>query len=180
MSLNLSSLNARGLRDRGRASRVLGDLLNLKVDVAALQETHFVCQADERVLTDDYFVFSAYGDRNARGVSLLVKRSLGASVNVAAGRLIVADVAVNSRKFRIVVVYAPNTPGGRVPFFRDLGPYLTFSERLVLVGDWNTILDPKIDKGGRGASGNERCERSLIDMMARNDLIDRYRLDHPE
>ena len=183
MDLFLASLNARGLRDRGRASRVLRDLLNLKADVVALQETHFVCQADERVLADDYVVFSAYGDRHSRGVSLLVKRSLGASVNVvfagAAGRLIVADVAVNSRKFRIVVVYAPNTPGERVSFFRELGPYLTFSERLVLVGDWNAILDPKLDKGGRGASGKERCERSLIDMMARNDLIDRYRLDHP-
>ena len=183
MDLLLASLNVRGLRDRGRASRVLRDLLHLKADVITLQETHFVCQADERVLADDFVVYSAYGDRTSRGVSLLVKRSLGATVNVvfagAAGRLIVADVAVNSRKFRIVAVYAPNSPGERVSFFRELEPYLTFSERLVLVGDWNAILDPNIDKGGRGASGKERCESSLFDMMARNDLIDRYRLDHP-
>ena len=71
MALFLASLNARGLRDRSHAVRVLRDLLHLKADVITLQETHFVCQADERVLTDDFVVYSAYGDRHSRGVSKL-------------------------------------------------------------------------------------------------------------
>ena len=75
LTLNLASLNARGMRDRGRASRVLRDLVHLKADVISLQETHFVCAADERVLKDDFVVYSAYGDRLSRGISLLVKRS---------------------------------------------------------------------------------------------------------
>ena len=29
------------------------------------------------------------------------------------------------------------------------GPFLDDSKRLVLVGDWITILNPKLDKGGR-------------------------------
>ena len=51
--------------------------------------------------------------------------------------MIVADVAVNSR-FWIVTVYAPShqvRPGEKVSFFWELEPYLTHSERLVLVGD---------------------------------------------
>ena len=47
------------------------------------------------------------------------------------------------------------------------------------MGDWNAIHDPKIDKGGRGASGSERCESNLIDFMAEFNLIDRFRLNHP-
>ena len=47
------------------------------------------------------------------------------------------------------------------------------------MGDWNAILDPKVDKGGWGASGLGRCESSLIDFLAEFDLIDRFHLDHP-
>ena len=108
-------------------ARVLRDLLHLKADVIALQEAHFVCQADERVLMDDFVVYLAYGDRRSRGISLLVKRSLGATVDVVfagvAGRLLVADVALNSR-FWIVTVYAHITPGEKVSFFWELGPLL--------------------------------------------------------
>ena len=47
------------------------------------------------------------------------------------------------------------------------------------MGDWNAIFDPKIDKVGRGASRLGRCESSLVDFMARHDLVNRFRQDHP-
>ncbi len=49
----------------------------------------------------------------------------------------------------------------------------------VLIGDWNAILDPKIDKVGRGANRLGRCESSLVGFMTRHGLVDRFRLDHP-
>ena len=124
-------------------ARLLGELKNLCVDVAAVQETHFTCDADCRVLENDFNVFSAYGSRVNAGVSLLVGRSLDIDVVFAGdgGRLVVVDVAVKGFKFRLVAVYAP---------------------KLVLMGDWNAILDPKIDKVGRGASSAGRCESSLV------------------
>ena len=87
-----------------------------------MQETHFICAADPRVLGNDFNVFSAYGSRSSAGVSLLVGRSLDADVDVFAvdgGRLVVADVAVKSFKIRLVAVYAPNIAGERVSFFRQ-------------------------------------------------------------
>ena len=81
------------------------------------------------------------------GIYLLVGRSLNANVNVVyagdEGRLVVADVAVKSFKFRLVAVYAPNIVAERVSFFRQLAPFLDDTKRLVLMGDWNAILDPK-------------------------------------
>ena len=185
MTLFLASLNGRGLGDPSRAIRVARKLKYLSVDVAAVQETHSVSRSGDNVLSaGNYFdVFSAYGDSKSRGVSLLVRCGLGAVTNVvyagASGRLIVADVAVRSYKFRVIAVYAPNFSRERKAFFRQLGPYMAYPGRLVLMGDWNAILDPKIDKGGRGASGSERCESSLRDLMADFDLVDRYRVDHP-
>ena len=179
MTLNLASWNVRGLRDPSRCARLLDELSNLRVDVAAVQENHFIYAADCRPLEDDFAVFSAFGSRCGAGVSLLVGHCLNANVNVVfagdEGRLVV----VKTFEFRVVAVYAPNTSGERRSFHRRLEPFLGGSKRLILMGDWNAILDPKVDKDGRGARRLERCESSLIDFLAEFDLIDRFRLDHP-
>ena len=82
MALNLASLNMRGLRDLSWCSHLLGELSNLGVNVAAVQETHFICAADCRVLEGDFIIFSAFGSRCSTGVSLLVACSLNANVNL--------------------------------------------------------------------------------------------------
>ena len=162
---------------------MLTELKKLRVDVAAVQETHFICAADCRVLENDFNVFSGYSSRSSAGVCLLVGCSLDADVDLVfagdGGRLVFADVAVKSFKFRLVVVYALYIAAERISFFRWLVPFLDDSKRLVLMGDWNEILDPKIDKVGRGASMLGRCEGNLVGLMTRHDLVDRFRLDHP-
>ena len=139
MALNLATLNVEGLRDSSKCTCLLGELKNLGVDVAAVQETHCTCGADFRVVESDFNVFSAYGSRASAGVSLLVGRSLDADVDVVfagdGGRLVVANVAVKSFNFRLVAVYAPNFVAEMVSFFRRLAPFLDDTKRLVLMGD---------------------------------------------
>ena len=82
MTLNLATLNVRGLRDSSKCTHLLGELKNLGVDVAPVQETQFTCGTDCWVLENDVKVFSAYGSRASAGVSLLVGHSLDADVDV--------------------------------------------------------------------------------------------------
>ena len=82
-------------------------------------------------------------------------------------------------EFRIAVVYAPNSATERRLFLRRLRPFLDDPKQTVLVGDWNAILDSKIDRAGRGASGSVKCDSTLSDLWTESDLIDSYRLDHP-
>ena len=135
------------------------------------------------MLEDDYVVLSAYGSRNSVGFSLLVRHSLNANVNLVladdGSQLVVADAAVKSFEFRVVAVYAPNIAVERVFFYWRLAPFLDDPKRLVLIGDWNAIRDPKINTVGRRARESGRCESSLIDFMTRHDLIDRFLLDQP-
>ena len=90
---------------------------------------------------------------SAANSALLDGRSLDAIVNMVftgdGGRLLVADVAVKTFEFRIAAVHAPCSAAERHPFFRRMGSFLDVSKRTVLVGDWNAILDPKIDRAGR-------------------------------
>ena len=90
-----------------------------------------------------------------------------------------ADVAVKSFAFRVVTVYAPNSGGERRSFLRCLELFLDDPKRIVLVGDWNAIFDLKIVRVERGARGLVRWKSSLIDFMARHNLVDRSRRNHP-
>ena len=63
--------------------------------------------------------------------------------------------------------------------FRRLELFFDDPKRIILVGDLNAILDPKVDKAGRGGSGSARCESSLIVLMAQHDLVNWFILDHP-
>ena len=89
-----------------------------------MQAAHVTCCANCRVLESDLKDFSAYGSRTSAGVSLLVGRSLHADVEVVfagdGGRLVVADVAIKSFKFRLVAVYTSNIAAERVSFIRRL------------------------------------------------------------
>ena len=121
MALNVASLNARGLQSVSKQSSLLKELKSHDVDVAAIEETHFVSASDSRVLAKGYSVVSTYGTTRSRGVSLLVKSVLQPRLSVfhrdAAGRLIVVDVAIKSFNFRVIAIYAPNDQGKRVVFF---------------------------------------------------------------
>ena len=79
----------------------------------------------------------------------------------------------------MIAIYSPNTVAERVSFYRRFVLFLDDPKQLVLMGDWNAILDPKIDRAGRVARGSGGCESSLIDFMAHHDLVDRFHLDHP-
>ena len=128
MALNLVNLNVRGLRDPSRCSRLLGELPNLGMNVAAVQETHFICAADFRPLMGDFVVFPAFGSLCGLGTLCLLGRRLNANVNIVFTgdeyQLVVVDIAVKTIEFRVVAVYAPNIAGERRSFFRRLDLFL--------------------------------------------------------
>ena len=108
--------------------RLLSELFNLGVHVAAVQETHFTCTADCWVLENDYIFLSAYNSHSRVGVSLLIGRSHNADVNLVLaddrGQLVVADVAVKSFEFRVTTVCAHSVAVERVSLFQRLAPFL--------------------------------------------------------
>lgn len=114
----------RGLRERSKAARLLRDLLSFGVDVVAIQETRFVCDVDASVVSNEIVVYSAYGSRRVRGVSLLVKRCLDAKVGIvhlgAEDRFIVADITVNSVAFWFVALFREDR-WDCFDFFRQFG-----------------------------------------------------------
>ena len=127
MAINIASLNANGLKSRSKQFDLLGDLDRFRVDVAAIEETHFVTAGDAYVLTSDFDVYSAYGTTYSRGVSLLVRSNLASRVDIvhrcAEGRMIVADVTIRYKRFRLIAVYARRCESGPiVRILRQINP----------------------------------------------------------
>lgn len=94
----------------------------------------------------------------ATGVFLLRKRILGA--------LKVGDRGQYYWEKWFVAVYAPSDQTERCSFFSHLRPFLVDLAHLVLMGDWNVILNHTLDRG-RGASGSLRDGRQV-------DLIEEF------
>ena len=176
MSLNLTTLNARGLRDPSKCAWLLSELSNLWWMLLQCKRLTSFAQRTVGCWGTTLKSFSVFGSRCSTGISLLVERSLNVIVNLVfagdEGRLVIVDVAVKSFEFRVVAVYASNGVGERRSFFWQLEPFFDDPKRKILMGDWNTILDPTVDKAGWGASGSDERESSLIDLMAQHNLVD--------
>ena len=88
-----------------------------------------------------------------------------------------ANVAVRSPKFRGVAVYEPNCIAERRSFFM-VGSFLSNPERVVQIEDWNAILVFKLHRFRSRGRGYVKCESSLVDLIAEQYLVNRFRLDH--
>ena len=123
---------------------------------------------------------SAYFDGSSRGVTWLVSRRLDATCALVlsdpAGRLCVLDVTIKDKAFRLIGVLGPNATSELPAFFRRIKPYVIPSKRVILVGDWNAVLDPNLYSS---AGTNTLGARYFRDFVERLDLVDKFRERHP-
>ena len=177
MDLRLASLNGRCLRAGSRRSHLFLYLQR------CLQETRFDSNFHEDILSKDYLSFSAYFDGRSRGVTWLISRRLDATCALVlsdpAGRLCVVDVTIKDKAFRLIGVYGPNACSELPAFFRRIEPYVIPSKRVILVGDWNAVLDPNLDRGAISAGTNTLDARYFREFVQRLDLVDKFRERHP-
>ena len=148
-----------------------------------MQETRFDSNFHEDILLKDYLSFSAYFDGRSRDVTWLISRRLDATCALVlsdpVGRLCVVDVTIKDKAFRLTGVDGPNATSELPAFFRRIEPYVIPSMRVILVGDWNAILDPNLDRGAISAGTNTLDARYFREFVQKLDLIDKFRERHP-
>ena len=94
------------------------------------------------MLERDYVIFSA------EGVSLLVGHSLKTKIDIfvdTAGQWIIVNINMKSFKFWVVALYVSNCTGETFLFsaVRGIPGRLRANS---IIGEWNEILDPKLDR----------------------------------
>ena len=144
------SVNVRGLITGEKRVKIYDRLTAIKVDIALLQETHYV-EKNEVKYNSRWFgkAYHCYSDSTfSRGVSILLRKDLHVEVTNTHrsidGRKILLNLKIedNSASITIVNVYAPNIDQNRIDFFKKklngfIRNYALSTDNIVLCGDLN-------------------------------------------
>ena len=192
----LMSFNVRGLRCSKKRQSIFRFIKRKNIDVCLLQEAHCT-QEDEHIWKNEWGgeIFYSHGGRNARGVVIMIKAGFDFKLeNIKKdqqGRMIIMQCKIQGSAFQISNMYAPNTTNARFTFFKQIHTSLerlnktdtSFSSRNILGGDYNTILDAKLDRKGGSGDFSKEYKKSinyLKQMQDDLDLSDEWRIRNPE
>lgn len=193
-NFKIMSFNVRGLREEKKRASIMRFIRRKKCDIIFIQEAHSKV-IDEINWKNEWGgeVIFNHGAHNARGVITLIKPNLDFKlINLDSdrnGRLLHIDCYIQGTPFKLVNVYAPNTPTARLNFFKDIKQRIhrtkdgEFYQNLILGGDFNTILNQRLDrKGGCGqfTQNYESTIKILEDIQEEFDIVDVWRIKNPD
>ena len=133
-------------------------------------------------------ILFSHGTNNSRGVAILFKNGSNFDVSNVYhdnyGRILSVNFVKDEVNFTLVNVYAPNIESLQIDFYDDLcnlvgGDALNVNDRIVIGGDFNCILDAKLDKKG----GLDKIKQNVVDRIMNIadtfDLVDIWRYNNP-
>ena len=180
MDLRLTSLYGHGLRSD---SQLILHLRCRSIDICSLQVARFDCNYHKCIRSNNYIAFSAYFDGRSRGVPWLVSRRLVTMCTLIfsdpADRLGVLDVTIKNKAFQLIGVYGPMLVVSFLTFSGASGRTWYHWNGCNLIGDWNTVLDPNLDRRAISASTNTLNVRYFRKIVERFDLVEKFRNRHP-
>lgn len=114
MVLKKISLNVKGLNSPSKRSMLGRDVVKSQADIVCIQETHLL-NIDTNRLSHKKFptIFHSTADSKKAGVAIMIKDSVAFHLETSfiddSGRYVILHCTLNSRKFTILLLYAPNT-----------------------------------------------------------------------
>jgi len=181
------SLNVRGLKNKKKRSSIFSELKDRNCHFYLLQETHSEPN-DENVWTSEWGgkILFSHGTSWKKGVCILISPQFNGfqikyDCNNSQGRIILADININSVQISLCNIYAPNKLQEQITFVKDLNQFLHSNanvSRLIVGGDWNVALGA-IDKKSRRPWRRTTYRDLIIGMCEELDLIDILRKKKP-
>ena len=185
------SCNVRGLCSFEKRSSIVNHFLHAKgshpiPDIFSFQETHSTPEVARKwKCTFGQKTIFSHGTGRARGVLLGFSDRLEVDIvesdSDREGRYIVANVNIKNEKLTVVAVYLePNASEDLIlqvyeKIDKSVSRYQ--NTRVVYCGDFNSILDRKLDTT---TQWSKRSDTLLSQYMEANELTDVWRVLHPE
>ena len=96
------------------------------------------------------------------------------------GNYLIVDLKLSDFTLKLINIYAPNVDSPH--FFRNLKTKLEHNRQnyTIICGDYNLILDPKIDCSNYINLNNPQARKVVLDLMRDQSLIDVYRSLNPQ
>ena len=163
------TFNVYGLRNKKKRLIIFNWLKRKKCDIALLQEV-YCNQTDISDWTKEWEgqIFSSHGTNRSKGVLILInsKSDIEGKQFFAdkEGRLLGVKVEIKHETINIWNVYAPNDLQDRKRFLefvkKSILEYGVYGKN-VFGGDFNTVLNPKLDKIG-GSNNTQSTSGVLV------------------
>ena len=175
--LVICSLNVRGLSNTMKRREIFRWLKTKKCAIFFPQEVH--CSKDKEICWTSEWGYSAILSSlssASAGVSILFNNNFSflilKTVSDPKGRFIIVDIKTESKTLTLANIYAPNNDD---PFFFEnvFKHLLTFEcEEIILVGDFNLVLDVQKDKTGGNPVTHENSLQKVKYIIDSLDLTD--------
>ena len=192
LDVQIITLNCQGLRNSDNRDTLFSWLQCCKVDVVCLQETHAISAREfdswltsasaAGLNTAGYKSVSSPGANRSCGVAILYhpKFELIGWSGDRSGRFVRCELSQGEHHLQICNVYGPNRAKDGCTFFESLGALIDPDTPTVLCGDFNTVVDAKLDRFGCNPDSQwaYNWPTSLADLVASLDLHDAWRLQH--
>lgn len=184
VDISIASYNVKGLGNELKRRKIFNYLHEKKFDIVLMQETH-ATGTQEKFWASEWGgkILYANGTSAARWTAILIRKKLENEIKEIHcdpdGRFLIVVISINDIDFVITNIYAPNFDNP--DFFANV---FTKTENLcgrkIIAGDFNTILDPKLDiKGGKGYS-HLNSTKFINEYFEQNEMADIWRLQNPD
>ena len=181
MQTTFSSINVRGLRNKQTRDHIFQWLKTNNYSICLFQETHSNQDSVdlwEREWGRGHAYFS--GDKsNKEGIGILINEKLNVQdikhKEIIVGRIQSIEIKIENKNVIIVNVYGPNTDDAH--FFEILYNFIRANDdkNIIIGGDFNTTLNPNIDKKNGNTDAHKKCRLQLNNLIDSFDLCDIWR-----
>ncbi len=176
--LSIVSLNVRGLLNMEKFEKVKE--LCKKTNVILLQETNWkneMMESVKRRWKGDIYYNNGDGEKG-KGVAVLFKRNISDDVKIiycdTEGKCIIVRLVWGGENIILCNVHAPNAEAEKKIFFNNLNDYIEKWEKVILMGDFNTVLS-RMDIAKDMVFKRDSGRDELLKLIDKNDLIDIWR-----
>ena len=179
------TINAQGLRSDDRRHNAFSFFRRNRLDIILLQETHWTSELETKIKSEwNGDAFFSSGTNNSRGVAILISSRLDYNViRVSSdndGRVLNIILDLEERTLNILNIYAPNTDNERRVFFSNLDDFISEEYDNVIGGDFNCILNARLDKYGGNTEFRNSAGSTLQGICTKYDLLDIWRNRHKD
>ena len=184
-NISIMSLNCQGLNNLKKRRDMFHFLRSKKYSIYFVQDTHFEQKMENYILAEWGYqgFFSSYTS-NSRGVAILFNNNFEFKVKKIikdqAGNYIILLVEIHKENYLLVNIYGPNRDNPE--FYNNLRKKIRELnvERVIIAGDFNLVLDPKIDYHNYKHINNTKAKEAVHAMIEDLDLNDIWRDLNPE
>uniref|UniRef100_A0A669E357 Reverse transcriptase domain-containing protein n=1 Tax=Oreochromis niloticus TaxID=8128 RepID=A0A669E357_ORENI len=177
------SWNVRGMVKLVKLKQVITRLKQLESSIAFIQETHLLREDLVKVRRRwPGKVLASCCPSHSRGVMVLIHNSVPFQVNNTiydkAGRFLVVQGTLLKETLNLVNVYGPNDDNPS--FFENLFLLIaTLPGKIILAGDLNCTLDPKLDRSSRIDTSHSQTRKKIQQYLKDLNLCDPWRIQNP-